>query len=148
MRNHNFLVVEDEAADALLLRRALERKSNDVAVDIVDDGRKALDHLNKAKGQDIASGAMPSCIILDLKLRTVDGFSVLAEVKGDEKTKRIPVIVLTSSSDQNDVRHAYDLGANSYIVKPVEFGDLSNIAERIVSYWGGTNFSYRHSHAS
>lgn len=91
---------------------------------------------------------MPSCIILDLKLRTVDGFSVLTEVKQDDQTKRIPVVVLTSSSDQNDVRHAYDLGANSYIVKPVEFSDLSHIAEKIVSYWGGTNFMYRSSHAN
>jgi len=76
----------------------------------------------------------------------VDGFAVLSEVKSDEKMKRIPVIILTSSSDQNDVRQAYDLGANSYIVKPVEFSDLSNIAEKIVSYWGGTNFAYRQNH--
>lgn len=147
MQNHSFLVVEDETADALLLRRALERKSSDVAVEIVNDGSEALSHLQLAKHPTSKSVSLPSCIILDLKLRTVDGFAVLSEVKGNEKTRRIPVIVLTSSSDQNDVRHAYDLGANSYIVKPVEFSDLSIIADKIVSYWGGTNFSYRQNHA-
>jgi len=146
LQHQNFLVVEDEAADALLLRRALERKSDFVAVDIVNDGSEALNHLQSAKARDIKPGGLPSCIILDLKLRTVDGFAVLSEVKSDEKMKRIPVIILTSSSDQNDVRQAYDLGANSYIVKPVEFSDLSNIAEKIVSYWGGTNFAYRQNH--
>jgi len=148
VQQHNFLVVEDESADALLLRRALERKADNVAVEIVDDGNKALSHLRSAKTGQAGSVPMPSCIILDLKLRTVDGFSVLTEVKQDDQTRRIPVVVLTSSSDQNDVRHAYDLGANSYIVKPVEFSDLSHIAEKIVSYWGGTNFMYRSSHAS
>ena len=148
MQQHNFLVVEDETADALLLRRALERKADNVAVEIVDDGNKALSHLRSAKAGQTGSVSMPTCIILDLKLRTVDGFSVLSKVKQDDETRRIPVVVLTSSSDQNDVRHAYDLGANSYIVKPVEFSDLSHIAEKIVSYWGGTNFMYRQSHAS
>lgn len=145
MNNHRFLVVEDEAADAQLLRRALERESDKVAVEIVSDGSEALEHLRAVQPGEVRNGVLPSCIILDLKLRTVDGFSVLSEVKSDDKTKRIPVVILTSSSDQNDVRHAYDLGANSYIVKPVEFSKLSNIAEKIVSYWGGMNFSYRHS---
>lgn len=147
MESHNFLVVEDEVADALLLRRALERKSGNVAVDIVSDGSEALSRLRLSEFEADRNDPLPSCIILDLKLRTVDGFAVLSEVKSNATTKRIPVIVLTSSSDQNDVRHAYDLGANSYIVKPVEFADLSMIAERIVSYWGGTNFGYAQSHA-
>ncbi|MFZ1405521.1 MAG: response regulator, partial [Anaerolineae bacterium] len=116
------LLVEDNPNDAELALRALKKNNLANNVAVVTDGEEALDFVfaRGAFGQrKIENG--PKVILLDLKLPKVDGLEVLRAIKGDPRTKSIPVVVLTSSKEERDIVESYKLGANSYIVKPVEF---------------------------
>jgi len=128
------LLVEDNPDDAELTLRAL-RKSN--AADRllhVDDGAKAIEFLF---GQD--GGKLPRFILLDLKLPKIDGLEVLRRVKGDQRTRTIPVVILTSSKEERDVMTSYDLGVNSYIVKPVGFEQYMRTVSDVGRYWHDLN---------
>lgn len=138
-RLQKIMIVEDEAADAALLRRALTQVRPGVAVDVASDGDEALDVLLPENPEGALRAGYPRCVLLDLKLRRMDGVAVLRALKNDARARNIPVIVFTSSSDPTDVKTAYDLGANSYVVKPVHSSDLSEIAEMICAYWLETN---------
>jgi two-component system response regulator len=130
------LLVEDNPNDEALTLRAL-RKAN-VANDIVvtRDGEEALDYL-------FATGAyakrdanvLPAVVILDLKLPKVDGLEVLKRVRGDERTRLLPVVVLTSSDEQQDQLESYRLGANSYVRKPVNFSEFMQAVQQLGLYW-------------
>ena len=128
------LLVEDNSADELLTIRAL--KKNNIANEIIvaRDGVEALDYLfNTVAGKKV--NPLPTLIILDLNLPKVDGLEVLKRIKTDAQTKLIPVVVLTSSDEQNDVLESYGLGANSYIRKPVDFNKFIEVAANIGLYW-------------
>jgi two-component system response regulator len=127
------LLVEDSPHDAELTLRALKRNNLTNTVVHVKDGAEALDFIFGGGGEDI--GNKPKAILLDLKLPKVGGIEVLERLKEDERTKSIPVIVLTSSREDTDLQRCYELGVNSYIVKPVEFESFVKAVSDMGFYW-------------
>ncbi|HET6330513.1 MAG TPA: response regulator [Holophagaceae bacterium] len=130
------LLVEDNPDDEELTRVAFQEShiANELAV--TRDGAEALDYMfgtGAFAGRDLS--AMPSVIVLDLKLPKVDGLEVLRRLRAEERTKRIPVVILTSSKEQEDVVRSYDLGANSYVRKPVDFAQFLDAAQNLGLYW-------------
>src|SRR5829696_8017275 len=130
------LLVEDDADDELLTRRALKKSNvlNDVVV--ARDGAEALDYLfatGEYEGRD--PSAMPQVVLLDLGLPKLDGLEVLRRIRGDERTRLLPVVILTSSEDQEDVVDGYGLGANSFVRKPVEMGRFRDAVAELGLYW-------------
>jgi len=136
MENKVILLVEDNPRDEALTMRAL-RKSNIVnEVVVVRDGVEALDYLlgtGAHEGRDLDD--MPQLILLDLKLPKVDGLQVLQKIRADGRTRRLPVVVFTSSSEEEDLIRSYDLGANSYVRKPVDFEQFMDAARQLGLYW-------------
>ena len=130
------LLVEDNPADVELTLRALGRHNLANRVFVVGDGAEALDYLF-ATGTYAGRGAngTPRVVFLDLKLPKVSGLDVLRRVKSDERTKRIPVVVLTSSNEERDIVISYELGGNSYVVKPVDFERFSEAIQELGLYW-------------
>lgn len=130
------LLVEDSDDDAELTLRALARHRLTNAVRRLSDGQEALDFL-RAEGPYAARANLrpPRVVLLDLKLPKVDGLEVLAALRADERTRRLAVVVLTSSKEDRDLERAYALGVNSYIVKPVEFDAFLLAIERVGIYW-------------
>ena len=126
------LLVEDNPDDEALTLRAL-RKAN-VGNDIVvaRDGAEALDRL---LGGDAASRGLPQVVLLDLKLPKVDGLEVLRRLRADDRTKILPVVILTSSNEEQDRVAGYQLGANSYVRKPVDFAQFAEAVRQLGLYW-------------
>jgi len=130
------LLVEDNPRDVELTMRAFNKHNLANKVQVVRDGAEALDYL-------FATGAYkhrnaedhPKVVLLDLKLPKVDGLEVLRQVKSDERTKTIPVVVLTSSREEKDVLESYKLGVNSYITKPVDFDKFLDAVGELGMYW-------------
>lgn len=125
------LLVEDNPVDLDLTRRAFSRKRLANPLEVARDGEEALAYLARWE----AGEPLPAVILLDIKLPRVDGLEVLERLKAHERFSKIPVVMLTSSDDNADLRRAYDLGVNSYIVKPVDFGKFMAVAEQIELYW-------------
>lgn len=133
------LLVEDSDADAELIMRAL-RKGNLVnKVVRVHDGVEALDFVFRAGVFAKRGIGQPRLILLDLKMPRLGGIDVLKRLKSDEQAKLIPVVVLTSSAEEQDVRESYELGVNSYLVKPVAFVDFTNVITQTGLYWAVMN---------
>ena len=134
------LLVEDNENDVLLIKRAFNKAKVAPPMSIVSDGDEAIAYLSQT-GQyaDIEKFPIPSLILLDLKLPRRSGLEVLSWIKQQPELKRLLVVVLTSSQENSDLTQAYDLGANSYLVKPVYFQDLVSLIESIDSYWFKTN---------
>lgn len=130
------LLVEDNPADLKMTLHAL--RSGNVAnhIQVARDGAEALEFIF-CEGAFSARNIndRPKVILLDLKLPKVDGLEVLARVKGDPRTKNIPVVIMTSSNEQSDVARSYDLGVNSYIVKPVNFDSFAKAVQELGMYW-------------
>ena len=136
MRNKVILLVEDNPDDELLTLRALRRNGVTNEVVVARDGVEALDFLfasGSHSGRD--AGVMPELILLDLKLPRVDGFEVLRRLRSDERTRLLPVVILTSSKEQQDMLEGYGLGANSYVRKPVNFEQFVRAVEQLKLYW-------------
>jgi two-component system response regulator len=136
MRNKVILLVEDNPDDELLTLRALRRNGVTNEVVVARDGVEALDYLFASgahSGRD--AGVMPELILLDLKLPRVDGFEVLRRLRSDERTRLLPVVILTSSKEQQDMLEGYGLGANSYVRKPVNFEQFVSTIEQLKIYW-------------
>jgi len=136
MRSKVILLVEDNPDDELLTLRALKKTGVPNEVVVARDGVEALDYLFASgphSGRDPA--AMPQLILLDLKLPKVDGLEVLKRLRSDERTRRLPVVILTSSREQRDMLDGYGLGANSYVRKPVNFEQFVKAVELLRSYW-------------
>src|SRR5918996_6325439 len=133
------LLVEDNPLDAELTMTALksERVANNITW--VKDGEQALDYLfRKGEFADRAD-VPPRLVLLDLKMPKVSGIEVLRAIKSDERTRRIPVVVMTSSEEESDVAKTYDLGVNSYVVKPVDFNALADVTRQAGFYWLAIN---------
>jgi two-component system, response regulator len=137
MKNEvEILLVEDNPHDAELTLRALKKRNMANHVMWVKDGAEALDCLfGPSADAGPTPNHTPKVILLDLKLPKVDGLEVLRRLKGDARTKNIPVVVLTSSREEQDIVKSYQLGVNSYIVKPVEFESFSEAVAQLGLYW-------------
>lgn len=126
------LIVEDNPDDLDLLKRAIRRAAIEVRYDVATDGDAAVEALERV----IESGdRLPRVMLLDLKLPRRSGFEVLEWMKSNPPVRRVPVVVLTSSETSSDLARAYDLGANSYLVKPVSATALTEMVEQIGAYW-------------
>ena len=133
------LLVEDNPLDAELTMRALKNGGLANKLLWVKDGQQALDYLFRQGEYSSRDDITPRLVLLDLKMPRVDGIEVLKAVKANEKTKRIPVVVMTSSQEERDVAQSYDLGVNSYVVKPVDFNALAELARQAGYYWLAIN---------
>jgi two-component system response regulator len=130
------LLVEDNPDDAVLTTRALRQSNLDNTVVLARDGVEALDYLfGTGSYADRDPSDLPIVMLLDLKLPKVDGLEVLERVRADERTKLLPVVILTSSREEQDLAAGYRLGANSYVVKPVEFGSFAEAVRQLGLYW-------------
>lgn len=130
------LIVEDNPDDLEMFLRALRKSHLANHIHVARDGAEALEFIfgtGAHAGRNVENG--PKVILMDLKLPKVDGLEVLRRVKHDPRTKMIPVVVLTSSKEQPDVQEAYDLGVNSYIVKPVDFEGFAKAVADLGMYW-------------
>ena len=133
------LLVEDNPLDAELTMRGLKDEKLANNITWVKDGQQALDYIFRQGAYAERENFRPRLILLDLKMPRVDGIEVLREIRADENTKRIPVVIMTSSQEESDVVNSYDLGVNSYIVKPIDFSSLTEIARRAGFYWLAVN---------
>ena len=132
----DILIVEDNPHDVELTLRSLKKQNLANNIFVAEDGVNALDFIfcrNEYAGRNISQ--VPRVILLDLKLPKVNGFEVLSAIKKDERTKFIPVVIVTSSNQDPDIKTAYALGANSYVVKPVDFESFSEAVTRLGLYW-------------
>ena len=136
MRDKIILLVEDNPDDELLTLRALRKNNVLNKVVVARDGVEELDYLfgtGEYAGRDTA--VMPQLILLDLKLPKIDGLEVLRRLRSDERTRLLPVVILTSSREQQDMLDGYGLGANSYVRKPVNFEQFVQAVEQLKLYW-------------
>ena len=129
------LLVEDNPDDEALALRAFKKCDFAAEVVVVRDGQEALDYVFSAGEYAGRSGDLPQVVLLDLKLPKVDGIEVLRRMKADERTRSVPVVVLTTSSEDRDLVESYRLGANSYVQKPVEFQAFSQAVHQLGLYW-------------
>jgi CheY-like chemotaxis protein len=130
------LLIEDDPADAELTMRSLEANKLVNVLKPVTDGAEAIDYLfgtGAYSGRDTTR--TPKVVFLDLKLPKIGGLEVLERIRGDERTKHVPVVVLTSSSEERDLIDSYQLGVNSYIVKPLDFEQFAEAVRHIGLYW-------------
>ena len=138
--NKTILLVEDNPDDAKLTLRAFKRSNIVNSMVVVRDGIEALDFLfARGAHSDQAGKPLPTLVVLDLKLPKLDGVGVLKAIRADERTRLIPVVILTSSKEEEDVISCYALGANSYVRKPVDFAEFMGAAKLIGIYWLMTN---------
>ncbi len=139
MENYNaveILLVEDNPQDAELMIRALRKQKLANQIHVAEDGEEALDFLFcKGKFSDRDFSQSPKVIFLDLKLPKVSGLEVLQELKSNPRTQTLPIVVITSSRENPDIKKAYELGVNSYVVKPVNFDDFLKAMSQIGLYW-------------
>ena len=140
MNNKVILLVEDNPRDEALTLRALKKGNilNDIVV--ARDGVEALDYIfgrGKYLGREVSE--RPQLVLLDLKLPKMDGFEVLGEIRNDDRTRHQPVVVFTSSDEEADLVRSYDLGANSYVRKPVDFDQFLEATKQLGLYWLLTN---------
>ncbi|HID74249.1 MAG TPA: response regulator [Thermoplasmata archaeon] len=134
--NYTILLVEDDPNDVLLIKRAFRKADLANPIQVVEDGERALDYLaGKGEFADRERYPHPVLVLLDLKLPKSSGFEVLAWIRRHPGMKRLPVIVLTSSQEISDINRAYELGANSYLVKPVNFDALLEMVRALNLYW-------------
>jgi len=136
VNSKHILLVEDNPSDVKLTKRALEQNRITNKLIVAEDGQEALDYLfaiGRYAGRDARD--LPSVVLMDLKLPRIDGLEVLKEIRANEHTKRIPVVILTSSDQEQDLIASYDLGANSYIRKPVDFHQFTEAVRNLGLYW-------------
>jgi two-component system response regulator len=130
------LLVEDNPSDVGLTQRALAKSRISNEMIVAEDGEEALDYLwgtGSHAGRNTDN--LPAMILLDLKLPGISGLDVLRQLRGDARTRRVPVIILTTSKEEQDVAAGYDLGVNSYVRKPVDFNQFAAAVEQLGLYW-------------
>lgn len=130
------IIVEDDPNDAELITRVLRKHNLTNKVIILKDGAEALDFLfGKGSFIDRHDDGSPKVILLDLKLPKVNGIEVLRKIKSDDRTRKIPVVILTSSREDRDLKDAYDLGVNSHVTKPIKFDEFAKVVADLGMYW-------------
>ncbi len=135
MKNQKILLVEDNPDDEALTLRALKRANfaNDVVV--ARDGAEALDFLFGTDSHEGREIELPRVILLDLNLPKIDGLEVLRRIRAEKRTKLLPVVILTSSNEERDVINGYELGANSYVRKPIDFAEFAGAVAQLGLFW-------------
>ena len=136
MKSKTILLIEDNPSDIDLTKRALEKGRIANALMVVSDGQEALDYLfgtGEYAGRD--SSDFPALTLLDLKMPKVSGLDVLRRIRSDSRTRRMPVVILTSSREEQDIAAGYDLGVNSYILKPIDFEHFVQSVAQLGLYW-------------
>lgn len=134
--NKTLLLVEDNPDDEILIKRALGKYNVLNEIIVAHDGVEALDYLfgeGEFEGRDISN--MPQVVLLDLKLPRMDGLEVLRRLRANQRTRLLPVVVLTSSDEEKDIIESYELGANSYVRKPVDFVQFADAVQKLGLYW-------------
>lgn len=134
------LLVEDSSDDELLTLRALRKNNFAAQVVIVHDGQEALDYLfsdGEFAGRETFD--QPNMVLLDINLPKLNGLEVLKQVRSDQRTRYLPIVMLTSSSEESDIRSSYDDGANSYVLKSIDFKEFSTAMAYTVQYWLAIN---------
>ncbi len=126
----DIVIVEDDPSDAELITRVFRKHNMVNKIVVLKDGAEALDFFFGSNAND-----QPKVVLLDLKLPKVNGIEVLQRLKSDERTKNIPVVVLTSSAENQDIRDAYKYGVNSYVTKPIRFEEFANAVSELRLYW-------------
>jgi len=135
-RNNVILLVEDTEDDIELTLLALEQSKIANTMVVARDGVEALNYLFGSEGAaGKPEGPLPQVVLLDLKLPRISGLEVLRRIRSDERTRRLPVVILTSSGEEQDLVNGYDLGANSYIRKPVDFAQFAQAVQAMGMYW-------------
>jgi len=136
MGQRRILVAEDQMNDAFILERAFQRSGSKATLHFVRDGQEAVDYLEGQDGfSDRDTYPLPTLLLLDLKMPRLNGFDVLEWVRRQKPLRRLLVVVFSSSEEIGDINRAYDLGANSYMVKPNDFDELLKLAEELGRYW-------------
>ncbi len=139
-KNKHILLVEDDPNDVLLIERAFRKAGFADRLRIVRDGDQTIEYLSgRGEYADREAYPLPFLVLLDLKMPGTDGFEVLQWARNERSLRRLMIVVLTSSNLQADIDRAYDLGANSYLVKPVEFDQMLNLIQRFETYWTEIN---------
>jgi len=134
------LLVEDNRQDEMLIMRALRKVNLANTVDVVRDGQQALDYLfREGEFAGRPSADLPAAVLLDINLPRVNGLDVLKIIRADQRTSRLPVVLLTSSDEENDRLTGYQEGANSFVRKPLDFREFAETAARLGIYWLLTN---------
>jgi two-component system response regulator len=130
------IIVEDSNDDAELMMRALKSLNLKNPIVWLKDGEEALDYIfGEGKFHQNHPSEKPRLILLDLKLPKISGLEVLKKIKAEETTQNIPVVILTSSQENSDLKECYDLGANSYVVKPIDYKEFIKATEKVGLYW-------------
>ena len=130
------ILVEDNLSDADLITRALAKSNVANKILHLKDGQEALDYLfSEGKWKGVKTSNLTKLILLDLKMPKISGLEVLRKIKSNEETKKIPVVVLTSSKEDPDIQECYKLGVNSYVVKPLGFDEFSKTVSQLGMYW-------------
>jgi len=138
----DILLVEDNPRDTELTIRAINKHNVANGLIVLEDGAQALDYIFcRAKYMDRLITNRPKVILLDLKLPKVDGLETLKAIKSDKRTKMIPVVMITSSNQDSDIKTAYEYGANGYVVKPVDFNKFIETMSHLILYWLLVNHS-------
>ena len=136
VRDQVILLVEDNPDDQVLALRALKANNIETEVVIAQDGVEALDYLFATGSHaDRNPSATPQVVLLDLQLPRIGGLEVLKQLRSNERTKLVPVVILTSSREERDIASGYSLGANSYVRKPVDFGEFKEAVRQLGLYW-------------
>ncbi|MFA7322063.1 MAG: response regulator [Dokdonella sp.] len=140
MKAKSILLVEDNPQDELLILRALRKVSLANAVEVVRDGQQAIDHLfGVGEFPARAHAELPAVVLLDIGLPRISGLEVLARLRADERTRLLPVVILTSSDEERDRLKSYQEGANSFVRKPLDFAEFAETVARLGIYWLATN---------
>jgi CheY-like chemotaxis protein len=129
------LLVEDSSADAEMTMRTLKRRGIANNVEWVKDGVEAIDYLFCQESHAGRDNGLPKLVLLDLKMPRMDGLQVLERMKSDARTRKIPVVMMTSSREEGDLVASYELGVNSYVVKPVDFDEFAVTVAQVGMYW-------------
>ncbi len=135
---YTVLLVEDDLNDIFLVKRAFKLARINNPLQVVTDGEEAINYLRgEGKFADRETYPLPKLIVMDIRMPRCSGFEVLEWVKGSGRPlRRIPVVIVSSSDDANDINRAYELGANAYMVKPVDFKEVEHLFQSITHYWG------------
>ena len=136
-KNYTVLLVEDDLNDIFLVKRAFKMARLITPLQVVTDGADAVSYLRgEGKYADREAYPLPKLIVMDIKMPRLTGFEVLEWIKQDVPLRRIPIVIVSSSNNPSDINRAYELGANAYMVKPVDYRAVERLFETITHYWG------------